>query len=124
MHLPSSWRFAGLAVGRRADLLSAACGAHDAGESRVAVRGAGSAARGDRTRSQSQGSSSQRSAAERCCWSSFPLVSPDDAQMLAQPEKAQAWRDGGPLPVSTGHTRHMHFRAQARRVAAAHVGVR
>jgi hypothetical protein len=32
---------------RRADLLSAARGAHDAGESRVAIRGAGSAARGD-----------------------------------------------------------------------------
>ena len=38
---------AGLAVGRRADLLSAARGAHYAGESRVAVRGAGSATRGD-----------------------------------------------------------------------------
>ena len=45
---------------RRADLLSPARRAHDAGESRVAVRGAGSAARGDRTRSQSQRSSSQR----------------------------------------------------------------
>ena len=33
--------------GRRADLLSPARGARDAGESRVAVRGAGSAARGD-----------------------------------------------------------------------------
>ena len=36
-------RLAGLAVGRRADPLSAARGAHDAGESRVAIPGAGSA---------------------------------------------------------------------------------
>jgi hypothetical protein len=34
-------------VGRRADLRSAARGTHDAGESRVAIRGAGSAAGGD-----------------------------------------------------------------------------
>ncbi len=42
MRLPSFWRFAGLAVGRGADLLSAARGAHDAGELRVGIRGAGS----------------------------------------------------------------------------------
>jgi hypothetical protein len=47
MRLPSSWRFAGLVVGRRADLLSAGRSAHDAGESRVAIRDAGSAARSD-----------------------------------------------------------------------------
>jgi len=41
------WRFAGHAAGQRADLLSAARGAHDAGELRVAIRGASSAARGD-----------------------------------------------------------------------------
>ena len=57
MRLPSSWRFAGLAVGRCADLLSAARGAHDAGESRVAIRGAGSAARVTSTRSQPHRSS-------------------------------------------------------------------
>jgi hypothetical protein len=34
-------------VGWRADLLSAARGAHDAGQSRVAIPGAGSAAGGD-----------------------------------------------------------------------------
>jgi len=34
-------------MGRRADLLSAARSAHGAGESRVAIRGAGGAARGD-----------------------------------------------------------------------------
>jgi hypothetical protein len=47
MRLPSFWRFAGLAVGRDAELLSAVRGPHDAGESRVAIRGAGRAARGD-----------------------------------------------------------------------------
>jgi len=47
MRLPSSWRFAGLAVGRRADLLSVARGAHDTRESRVAIPGAGITARGN-----------------------------------------------------------------------------
>src|SRR5271166_6274917 len=46
-HATRLWRFAGLAVGRRADLLSVARGAHDAGESRVAIPGADTAARGD-----------------------------------------------------------------------------
>jgi len=41
------WRFAGLTVGRGAALLSATRGAHDAGESRLAIQGAGSAARSD-----------------------------------------------------------------------------
>ncbi len=44
---PCNWRFPGLAVGRRADLLSAVRGAHDTGESRVAIPGAGIAACGD-----------------------------------------------------------------------------
>ena len=43
----SGWRFAGLAVGRRADLLSVARGAHHTRESRVAIPGAGITARGD-----------------------------------------------------------------------------
>jgi hypothetical protein len=38
---------AGLEVGPRADLLSAACGAYDAGQSHVAIRGACTAARAD-----------------------------------------------------------------------------
>jgi hypothetical protein len=41
------WRCARLEVGRRADLLSAARGAHRAGEVRVAIRDAGRAAEGE-----------------------------------------------------------------------------
>ncbi len=37
------WRFARLAADLRGDLLRAALGAHEAGESRVAIRGTGSA---------------------------------------------------------------------------------
>ena len=37
--------------GPACDLLSAACGGHDAGESRVVIRGVGSAARETSTRS-------------------------------------------------------------------------
>ena len=70
---PCDWRFAGLAVGRPADLLSAARGAHDAGESRVAVRGVGSAARGDRHARNQQRSTSQRATPRGCRWSSWLL---------------------------------------------------
>ena len=51
-------------MGGRADLLSAARGAHDSGESRVAIRGTGSAARGDQ---HSLAITTQLRSAPRCC---------------------------------------------------------
>src|SRR5271156_4145521 len=84
---PCFWRFAGLAVGRRADLLSAARGAHDAGESRVAIRGAGSPPGVTSTRSQSQRSSRQRAMARRCRWSSEATLSRALEAAIAWPPK-------------------------------------
>ena len=71
------WRFAGLAVGRRADLLSAARGAHDAGESRVPSQVPAAPPAVTSTRSQSQKGSSRRATAR-----ALPLVVRSDSLTL------------------------------------------
>ena len=70
-------RFAGLAVGRRADLLSAARGAHDAGESRVPSQVPAAPPAVTSTRSQSQKGSSRRVTAR-----ALPLVVRSDSLTL------------------------------------------
>jgi hypothetical protein len=81
---PCNWRFARLAVSLHADLLSAARGAHDTAGSRVAIPGAGSAARADqacaRTRRQS---SSRRATAQRCRRSSSTTLTANAARARA-----------------------------------------